>query len=395
MQSTLFSHHNVPLDLLAKRAYNFRWAEVDAGIIPLTAADPDFQVALEVRNAIASYAMDGVLSYGPHGGLSQFKHALANVLSERKSYDISCNNLLPVDSAASAMYSVARTFLSAGDEAIIFDPVDFLFEKSVTSAGAKVIRCPFDKSSGRFMLELLPKLISRKTKMIGVCNPHNPLGKLLSPQEIEDIARFANEHQLWIMNDEVWSDIIYPENQFFSFHHLASNLRQKVVTVYGFSKNFGLAGLRIGAIIAPDDNIYQRIVNTSNVLTTAGGASVLSQIAAITALTQCWYWVDEFIKHLTEMRDYAVTRLNNMPGIQCEKPQATYLLFPNIEATGFTAEDFSAKLLNEKVAVVPGTKRFFGPGAKGHIRISFATSKEILSEGLNRIERAVSKEKEN
>ncbi len=391
MTTNLFANENVPLDTLRERAYNFRWAETDKDVIPLTAADPDFAVAKEIRQAVADYAQSGVFSYGPHQGLPEFKQALALSMSSRRGYDLNPEHILPIDSVASGMYIVARSYLSEGDEAIIFDPVDFLFEQSVLAAGAKVIRCPFDSEKGEFRLDLLDQLVTAKTKMIGVCNPHNPLGRLMRKEELETIARFAQAHDMWIMNDEIWSDVVYPGQSFASFHHLDKALCDKVITVYGFSKAFGLAGLRIGAVIAPDGQSYDEIVANSNVMTTAGGVATISQVAATTALQKCWYWADGFVEHLTELRDYAVERLNAMPGISCSKPEATYLLFPNIEGTGLDAESLVAKLLEEKVAVVPGNERFFGPGAKGHIRICFATSFEILKQGLDRIESALNK----
>lgn len=389
MTINLFAHENVPMELLVQRAYNFRWAEIDKDTIPLTAADPDFAVAKEIREAIAEYAMSGVFSYGPHRGLFEFKNALALAMSERRDYDFNPEFILPIDSVASGMYVIARTYLQPGDEAIIFDPVDFLFEQSVLAARAKVVRCPFDLKKRKFCLDILEQLVSDKTKIIGVCNPHNPLGLVMYKNELEQIGEFANAHNLWILNDEIWSDIVFPDAEFISFHHLPAKLSERVITVYGYSKSFGLAGLRIGAVVAPNEKVYQEIVDASNVMTTAGGVATLSQIAATTAMTKCWYWVDAFTKYLAGLRDYAVKRLNAMPGINCIKPQATYLLFPNIEGTGMDAETIVAKLLKYKVAVVPGNEKFFGPGAKGHIRICFATSFEILKQGLDRMEQAL------
>ncbi len=385
----LFSDSNVPLNTLKKRAFNFRWAETDNDVIPLTAADPDFPVANEIRNAIIEYTKSGVFSYGPHLGLDEFKQALANAFNSRRGYSIDSSLILPIDSAASGMYAIARACITEGDEAIIFDPVDFLFEQSVKAAGGKVIRCPFNSETQMFALEQLPSLITSKTKMIGVCNPHNPLGRTLNRSELEIIANLANSHNFWIMNDEIWSDIVFSESPFCSFHQLPKHLQKNLVTAYGFSKAFGLAGLRVGAIIAENEEIFQKIVHSSNVMTTAGGVSTLSQIAAITALNDCQYWVDEFLSHLTEQRNYAVSRLNKMPGIHCELPQATYLLFPNITKTGLTADSFVEHCLRNKVALVPGNKRFFGPGAHGHIRICFATSRQLLSQGLDRIEQSL------
>ncbi|WP_341503951.1 pyridoxal phosphate-dependent aminotransferase [Gallaecimonas sp. GXIMD4217] len=385
----LFADHQVPLDLLAKRAFNFRWAETEPGVIPLTAADPDFPVAREIRDAISDYAQSGLFSYGPHLGLKDFRLALAEAMGQRRGYDLNPDWILPIDSAASGMYAIARAYLRPGDEMIIFDPVDFLFEQSALAAGATVKRCPFDEASGRFRLDRLDGMVSDRTRLIGVCNPHNPLGRLMRQDELAEIAAFAERHDLWIMNDEIWSDIVFPEQDFVSFHHqpLSSD---RVITVYGFSKAFGLAGLRIGAVMAPSQESFDAITAAAHVMTTAGGVATLSQVAATTALRDCWYWVDAFTDHLRAQRDLAVARLNAMPGVSCTVPEATYLLFPDIRATGMAAEALVDHLHREaRLAVVPGNARFFGPGAEGHIRICFATSRAILSEGLDRMEKAL------
>ena len=385
-KSSLFDCGNVPLTTLKQRAFNFRWAETAPDVIPLTAADPDFRCAPEISQAIADYALEGVFSYGPHLGLDSFKQALCEGLAHRKDYRLNPELILPIDSVASAMYVVAKTYLQPGDEAIIFDPVDFLFEQAVLAAGAQVKRCRFNAKDGQFDLDSLTELLSERTKLIGVCNPHNPLGRLMTLHELTTLTHFAKQHNLMILNDEIWSDIVYPGHTMHSFHHLEPALMERDITVYGFSKSFALAGLRVGAIFSPSVQHHQQLVTCANVMTTAGGVSTLSQIAATQAVLNCWYWVDEFLTHLTKMRDYAVERLNKMPGVQCTAPQATYLLFPDISATGLSSEALTDELLKDKLAVVPGSPRFFGPAAQGHIRICFATSKTLLSQGLDRME---------
>ncbi len=134
------------------------------------------------------------------------------------------------------------------------------------------------------------------------------------------------------------------------------------------------------------------MVDKSAVLTTAGGIASVSQIAGMACLDKAYYWVDEFVKHLTNNRDYALKRINSMPYVTCRRPQATYLLFINITETGMSSEEFVDYLKNEvKLALVPGTEQFFGPGAEGYVRLCFATSHEVLKEGLDRLESALNK----
>jgi aspartate/methionine/tyrosine aminotransferase len=388
----LFSNDQINLELLHKRAFNFRWAEVEEGVIPLTAADPDFPAAPEIVKAIIAYSRDGCFSYTPKLGLPEFRIALSRALLERKNETVDPELILPIDSAARGMEVIAATTLKPGDEAIVFDPVDFLFKTTVERAGAKAVLFPAKIKEDHIDLSSLEKYIGPKTKMICLCNPHNPLGTVYPKEDLLYILDLADKYDLWIMNDEIWSDIIFPEKPFLSILSVRPEPSGRILSVFGFSKSFGVAGLRIGCVYCTSAEIFERIVEKSGVLATIGGIPSLSQIAGMACVEQSYYWVDAFIQHLTKNRDYALGRLEKMPGIRCFKPQATYLLFPEISSLGITPEILVEKLQKEeKVAVIPGTARFFGPGAEGHIRICFATSLEILIEGLDRLERGILK----
>jgi len=383
----LFDDDQVPMAELRERAFNLRWATVDPDVIALTAADPDFGVAPEIRAAITDYAASGVFSYGPTDGLPVFREVVSATMRTRRSMRCTPDLILPTNSAASAMFVLARHALSPGDEALIFDPVDFLFGASVEAAGGRCVRCPMDADTGGYDLDALERLVTPRTKMIGVCNPHNPFGRVLTRVEAERIGALAVEHDLVIMADEIWSDIVYPGVEFFSMASLSDAIAAQTVSVYGFSKTFGLAGLRVGFLVAPNATVFEGLMETSTARTTAFGVSTVSQVAAAAAYERCWYWADAFVEHLTGQRDYAVQRLNAMPGVTCRSPQGTYLVFPNVSAVGLPSGELVKRLLRDgRVAVVPGEPRWFGPAAQGHVRICFSTSRAILADGLDRIE---------
>lgn len=386
-----YDDNAVKLDILRKRAFNGRWAEVPEDVIPLTAADPDFQVAPEIIQSMREYLDGGYLCYTPKLGFPEFCQAISDGINARKNENVKPELVLPIDSAARGMYVIASAFLKPGDEMIVFDPVDYLFQESCKAAGATVVRFParINAQDNGLDLSELEKYITPNTKMIGLCNPHNPWGTVYSKEDLEHILRLANEHDLWIMNDEIWSDIVYPEQPFLSINAIEGDKR-KVVSVFGFSKSFGVAGLRIGCVYCNDEAVFNKIVDESAVMTTAGGISSLSQVAGIACMRYGYDRLEEFLKHLHANRDYALSRVRALDGISCRCPQATYLLFPDITKTGLSSQEFADFMLKEaKLAIVPGTEKFFGPGAEGHIRICFATSHAILKEGLDRLERGM------
>ena len=380
-----FTNENIKFDVLRQRAYNMRWAEQDADVIPLTAADHDFPCAPEVVQALQDYIKEGYFTYTPHRGFPSFKKAIAKAMKERKNEDVNPDFVLPIDSAARGMKVIADAVLQPGDEVIVFDPVDFLFRTSMESAGAKVILFPTNLQSDCVSLEGLEDYITPKTKMLGFCNPHNPMGMLYKKEDLDYLLRLSEKYGFYIMNDEIWSDMIYPECEFTSLLHFGAERNARTLTVYGFSKTFGLAGLRIGCVYTMNQEMYDRVVKASLVDTTIGGIDALSQIAGEAALKYGFPRVDAFRAQIAENRDYALARIEKMPGIKCHKP--TFVLFPDITGTGWDPVDL-IDVLKEKyrVALVPGGARFFGPGSEGHIRICLSTSREVLEEGLNRLE---------
>ena len=380
----MFSPESVDLEILSKRAFNLRWASLPKGTIPLTAADPDFPCAEPIREAVAKYARDGYFSYGPAEGMLTFSWSDHYLKTRKVAYNEA--NILPVDSAAFGIYLACKTFLLPGDEAIIFDPVDFLFRHSVEAVGATAVAFPIPQSLEPFDFSKLEAYISNKTKMICLCNPLNPTGKVFSREELQSLGEIAVKHDLMILSDEIWSDIVFKPHVFTSIASVDQEIRKRTITITGFSKSYGLAGLRVGAIFCPDDQYFSAIFNQSMHASTVHGCNVAGQIAATAALDECQEWLGEFVNHLQKMRDICVTGLNSIKGITCQAPEGCYVAFADIKKTGNSSSEIHRLLLeNAKVAIVPGLPQWFGKGANGFIRLSFATSASILTEALTRI----------
>jgi len=381
----MFSNNDINFEALKRKAYNGRWATLEEGIIPLTAADPDFRTAPEIEQGIIEYIKDGYLNYGPFSGLPEFKKNVAEHFNTEKHGNFTPENVLAVNSAAQGMFLVASYVLKPGDEAIILDPVDFLFKRSVEAAGGTVRLCSVDHTTGEIDFKKLVELITSKTKLISICNPHNPLGKIYSKEVLKKVAEIASAHDLWVMSDEIWSDIIYDNKDFQTYSSASDEASKKSFTVYGFSKTFGIAGLRIGAVLCNDQEILEDFTEKSNFNSTIEGVSTLSQIAGSVALERAKPWYKEFLSHLQHNRDLAFNILNQSEILSPNLPEATFVLFPKIK-NNLTSDEFTRHVLEYgKVAIVPGSERWFGKGAEGHIRICFSTSQEILEEGLNRI----------
>ena len=356
------------------------------GVIPLTAAGSDFPACAEIIEAVQRHLATGYLPYGPPGGLPELRRNATDALWRRHRLPCSPNTLLPTDGAASAVFLATRLALRrAGDEAIVPDPVDFLLERAVSVAGGVARR--WRAEDGRFDVAALEALVTPRTRLISLCNPHNPLGRVLRRDELEAIAEVALRHKLWILSDEVWSDIVYAPHEHVSIASLAPEVAARTFTVFGFSKSYGMAGMRLGMLAAPDAAQRRRLLTLANAQDTVFGVNTLSQVAGAAAYELGDAWLERWVAHLQRRRDQAVARLNAIGGVRCAEPEGTFVAFPDVSALGVDHDTLAAHLLDRHdVAIVPGSPEFFGPGAAGHLRISFATSRGILDAGLDRIE---------
>jgi aspartate/methionine/tyrosine aminotransferase len=217
-----------------------------------------------------------------------------------------------------------------------------------------------------------------------VSNPHNPTGRVFTRKELEGIAEIAEKHDLLIFTDELYEDMLF-EGEHVSLASLSDDAFRRTLTVFGFSKAFGIPGYRIAYIVTGGEfasalkkRIHDAIVHTDT----------LAQAAAKAALTTGSPWISKLMAHLKEMRDYGVERLSRIPGVSCPVPQATPFLFPDISGLGMTGKECS-DVLREKAKVVVMDGAEFGPPGENYIRINFATSREVLKEAFDRMEAAL------
>lgn len=312
----MFDHGQIDTVILKQRAYNLRWATLPEGVIPLTAADPDFKSAPEISEAITRYVKDRYLCYGPPEGLPEFRETMAAHYLSRRAVPVQPAHLFPVDSAAFGIFVTCKAFLKKGDEAIIFDPVDFLFRYSVEEVGARAVPLPIPPGTA-VDFDRLEKLITPATRMICLCNPLNPTGKVFTRDELMRFAEIAVRHRLIILSDEIWSDIVFRPHEYTSIASLGEAVRRQTITVTGFSKSYGLAGLRIGAVMAHTEENYKKLMDASLHGSTIHGANTVGQVAAVSAMRECSAWLKGFVDHLQHMRDLCASQLNEMKGVKC------------------------------------------------------------------------------
>jgi aspartate aminotransferase/cystathionine beta-lyase len=366
-------------NFLSENAFNMRWASVKEGDIPLTAADWDIPYAPEVKEALLSYIDFQSFPYGNNSGMNGFKDAVANHFNLRKNTVIQPNEVIATNSAAAAIDHIYSFLLKEGDEILLADPVDFLLAECARRKNVVIKR--YQQGSSGIDLAELDQLFSTKTKALVLCNPHNPLGYVLSKEQLKELAEWADKKGIAIISDEVWSDVVYSSKAFTSIRAVSSN----AWIVYGLSKGFGLAGLRIGSIIAPSSEQAELLADQLGFNRTIEGVSVLSQVAATAAMNNGWTYTQEAISLFRKNLEFAVNHFNQTNFLNSELPDGTFVLSVR-HPQHWDTEILCERLAKEAhVHTVPGLEKWFGPGAIGSFRVSLATTEEIAQEGILRI----------
>ena len=359
------------------------------GCIALALGEPDFPTP-DVISAEVIAALDrGDTHYPPNNGRPALREALSAYMGDA-GLTFSADEVILTDGATEALSATFMAMLNPGDEVIIFDPVDLLFGISARYAGATVVYYSPKHENGHWDFSDLESYVTDKTRMIGLCNPHNPLGLLYTEDELRTIATVAAEHDLWIMNDEIWSDIILEGYKHIPTQSVSDWARQNTVAVYAPSKTFNLAGLVGSYHIIYNKYLRDRVVAKSS-KPHYNDMNVLSMHALIGAYKPEGYtWVDELRQVITGNVDYACEYIRtHFEGVEVSRPQGTYMLFLDCtdwcKAHGKTIEDVEHACWDVGAAIQDGTM-FFGPC---HLRMNLASPRSRIEEAFHRMDKYV------
>ena len=321
-------------------------------------------------------------------GYKDFRVACAEKLARDNGIQADPDSeITPILGNQQAIDGAIRILVSPGDEVLITTPLYADMEPLVHMAGAKVVHVPLieDGTEWRFDPEELRKRITKKTKLFMYSNGNNPTGLLHTRQELKIIADLAQEHNFFVFSDEEYEKLVFDGLTHTSIASLPG-MRERTITAFSFSKTYSMSGFRIGYMVANPaitDEMYNIIRLQAQAVSSYG------MIAATAVLrSDMKAWLAETVQELTEKRDYAVNRLNHMPGVTCGMPRGCYFILPNFSSYNVPSWRMARHFLEKaKVAVVAGN--MFGPGGAYHLRISGCVGFDAIKEGLERMERAL------
>jgi aspartate/methionine/tyrosine aminotransferase len=350
-------------------------------IVHLEIGEPDFDTPANAREA-AKRALDaGATHYAPYAGIPQLREAIAADATARKGFDVGPDRVFVTVGGKGVMVYAILALVDPGDEVIVPDPGYPIYESLTRFVGGTPVAIPI-RMENEFRLDVdeLASLVTPKTRLIVINSPANPTGGVLTRNDIERIAELAIRHDLLVLADEIYSRILYDGMEHVSIASLPG-MAERTIVLDGFSKTFAMTGWRLGYAIVP-----QALVQTYGtlIINTISCAPTFVQIGAVEALTGPQEPIAAMVEEFLARRDLVVDALNAIPGIRCLSPHGAFYVFPDISATGLTGAELAHKLLHEAgVCVLAGTA--FGHIGTGHIRISYANSRENLTEALSRI----------
>ena len=353
--------------------------------ISLGVGEPDFVTPWSIRDAAIASIEEGRTQYTSNWGLESLREKIAAYLRMRYRVAYSpADEILVTVGASEGIDLAMRALVCPGDEVLVPEPSYVSYAPCITFAGGTAVPVR-TRAEDCFALtpEALAAAITPRTKALILPYPNNPTGGVMTRAQLCAIARVLEGTDVIVVSDEIYSELVYGGHEHTAFASI-EGMRERTITLNGFSKAFAMTGWRVGYAAAPCELIAPMFkVHQYTMLC----ASIQGQVAADRALGRAFETgfedVRTMVRSYDRRRRLMVSSLNDM-GLTCFEPRGAFYVFPSIASTGLTSEEFCTRLLERKhVACVPGTA--FGASGEGHIRCSYATSLENLNEALSRI----------
>ena len=354
--------------------------------ISLGVGEPDFDTPWHIREDGIYSLEKGRTFYTSNAGLRELKVEICRYLSRRQeiSYDPDHEVMVTVG-GSEAIDLALRAMLNPGDEVLIPQPSYVSYVPcTILADGVPVVIELEEKDQFKLTAEKLREKITPRSKILVLPFPNNPTGAVMGKEDLEEIAKVVEEHDLFVISDEIYSELTY-EQKHVSIASIPG-MKERTVLINGFSKSYAMTGWRLGYACAPAMILTQMLkIHQFAIMC----APTTSQYAAVSALRNGDGDVEMMRESYNQRRRYLMHAFKEM-GLECFEPYGAFYTFPSIKRFGMTSDEFATKLLQEeKVAVVPGTA--FGDCGEGYLRISYAYSLKSLKEALGRIDRFIRK----
>jgi aspartate/methionine/tyrosine aminotransferase len=361
-------------------------------VIGFGAGEPDFPTPDYIVEAAVEACRDPKNHrYTPAGGLPELKEAIAAKTLRDSGYTVDPSQVLVTNGGKQAVYEAFATLLDPGDEVLLPAPYWTTYPEAIRLAGGVPVDVLADETQNYLVtVEQLEAARTERTKILLFCSPSNPTGSVYSPQQTEEIGRWALEHGLWVVTDEIYEHLTYDGAEAASLPVVVPELADRCVVLNGVAKTYAMTGWRVGWLIGPAD-VVKAATNLQSHATS--NVSNVAQRAAIAAVSGDLAAVEEMKVAFDRRRKTMVSMLNEIDGVVCPTPQGAFYVYPSVKgllgreidgATPTTSAELAEVLLEKaEIAAVPG-EAF---GSPGYLRFSYALGDEDLVEGIGRMQK--------
>ena len=362
-------------------------------VVGFGAGEPDFDTPMHIKKAAIDAILDGYTKYTPAAGSEELKDAIMGKFKRDNDLEYGRDEVIVTCGGKHALYGLFQAIFQEGDEVIVPTPYWVSYPVMVELAGATPVFVEtYEEEEFQLTAEMVKKHLTSKTKGIILNYPSNPSGSVYYLSCLEEIGKLAVENGIYLISDEIYDKIVYDGYKHTSIASLGQPIKETTIITHGVSKTYSMTGWRIGFAAGARD-IIQAMSNIQSQSTS--NPTSISQKAALAALTGPQDFVGMMVGEFTKRRDFFVNGLNSIDGVSCFNPKGAFYVFPcfkglldrTYKGRKVTSIAKWAEILLEDfhVAAVPGEEF----GKAGYLRLSFATSMEVIEKGLNRIKKAV------
>lgn len=365
-----------------------KWALYPEDVLPLWVADMDFPVATPIQRLIQRGLDLGDLGYPMHPRPTRLPSVFARRAEERFGWSVEARRVELITDVVQGLYVALQQFTAEGEGVVVQTPIYPPFLAAVREMRRTLVENPLVVADGGYSVDLdgLRDVIDERTRVILLCNPHNPSGRVFRREELEGIAGVALARDLVVVSDEIHADLVFQGSRHIPFASLSPEIEARTITLSSASKPFNIAGLRCAVAIFGSDELQKRFLGCPRHL--RGGLGGLGIAASEVAWRHCQPWLDEVLAYLDANRqllaDFTAAQL---PGVRHFRPEATYLAWLDCREAGLEPSPYQFFLSRAKLALSDGAA--FGSPGRGFVRLNFATSRRILSEALERMAEAL------
>lgn len=372
-----------------KNTNSLKWDFIETQL-PMWVADMDFKVAPEIREALTKRVNHGIYGYAIIP--DEYYESYINWWKRRHNHTMKQEEILFSTGVMPSISSIIRELTEINDSILIQTPVYHVFFYVIKDNHRKVLenKLTYDGTNYSINYEDLEEKLSRKdTKLMLLCNPHNPIGKIWNKDELQKIDKLCKKHDVILISDEIHCDLVNPKKQYIPFENITTD-KDNIITCLAPTKTFNIAGIQSSILHIENKELYERI-KTRLLIDNQSQINVFSIVATITAFNECEEWVNQLNEYIYQNKQTVDEYLKKeLPEIKLVPSEATYLLWLDCTQLNIKSEEFN-KELNEKYGLYLSPGKQFGENGDKFLRLNVACPKEMLLDGLNRLNVAIKK----